>query len=354
VNTIPVDRVIVSRRRGFTLIELLVVIAIIAVLIALLLPAVQAAREAARRIQCTNNLKQLGLALHNYHSSIGAFPSAGWVANGTNWWVANNLTAPGHFRYSSLLQMLPYLEQGSLSNAMNYSYPLYDINGVDMPQNTTVYQTSLTVFLCPSDIRGNRTGTEFPCNYASCSGDGLPGGAGLPGSYGSPDGVLYLNSTTSFATVTDGTSQTALMSEGIVGPDANNNANPNGLRNPQDVMVQLPLTLTSPLDIFTYYPINVADCAASTTYRYDRHTNWIDGDYRHTMYDHFLTPNSTTFDCLRGPDVGWRTARSRHPGGVNVLLADGSVKFIKNTVNQTAWRALGTCNGGEVISADSY
>ena len=344
-----------KKPRGFTLIELLVVIAIIAVLIALLLPAVQAAREAARRMQCTNNLKQLGLAMHNYHSALGSFPSAGWVANGTNYWIINNLTAPGHFRYSSLLQVLPYLEQGTASNAMNFQLPLYDINGVDMPQNTTVYQTKITSFNCPSDTRADRGATtEFPCNYASCSGDGLPGGDGLAGSYGSPDGVLYLNSTTTFANITDGTSQTALMSESIVGPS--NSANPPTAAspNPQEVMVQLPLTLTNPLDIFTYYPLDPAACLASTTYRYDRHTNWIDGDYRHTMYDHYLTPNSATYDCLRGPQHGWRTARSRHPGGVNVLLADGSVRFLKSTVSQTAWRGLGTCNGGEVLSADSY
>ena len=341
-------------RRGFTLIELLVVIAIIAVLIALLLPAVQAAREAARRMQCTNNLKQLGLALHNYHSSLGAFPSAGWVANGTNYWVINNLTAPGHFRYSSLLQMLPYLEQGSASNAMNFALPLYDLAGVDMPQNTTVYQTAIATFLCPSDTRSTRNGTEFPCNYDSCSGDGLPGGDGLAGSYGSPNGVLYLNSTTSLATITDGSSQTALMSESIVGPNSNANPPTAGSPNPQEVMVQLPLTLTGPLDIFTYYPLVPADCLASKTYRYDRHTNWIDGDYRHTMYDHYLAPNSPTYDCLRGPQHGWRTARSRHPGGVNLLLADGSARFVKSTVGLAAWRALGTCNGGEVVSSDSY
>ena len=271
------------RRHGFTLIELLVVIAIIAVLIALLLPAVQAAREAARRMQCTNNLKQLGLALHNYHSTIGAFPSAGWVANGSNWWIVNNLTAPGHFRYSSLLQVLPYLEQGAASNAMNFQLPLYDNAGDDLPQNTTVYQMQVTSFLCPSDIRSARNGNEAPCNYDSCSGNGLPGGDGLPGSYGSPNGVLYLNSTNSMANIIDGTSQTALMSESIVGPNAATNA-----PNPQEVMVQLTLTLGNPLDIFNYAPLVPSECLASTKYRYDRHTNWIDGDYRHTMYDHYL------------------------------------------------------------------
>ena len=122
-----------NRKRGFTLIELLVVIAIIAVLIALLLPAVQSAREAARRMQCVNNMKQIGLALHNYHSSLGSFPPAGIIAPMTNWWVANGLTWPGHFRYSALVQIMPYMEQGAATNAMNFQLPLYDLDGNDMP-----------------------------------------------------------------------------------------------------------------------------------------------------------------------------------------------------------------------------
>jgi prepilin-type N-terminal cleavage/methylation domain-containing protein len=174
-------------RRGFTLIELLVVIAIIAVLIALLLPAVQSAREAARRAQCTNNLKQIGLALHNYNGAQGVFPSAGIIAPMTNYWVCcatgpNLPTWPGHYRYSALVQIMPYTEQGTGFNAMNFNIPLYDVNGNDMPQNTNVYIMQIAGFLCPSDVRDHVLPDQAPSNDASCTGDGLPA------SYGNPDG----------------------------------------------------------------------------------------------------------------------------------------------------------------------
>jgi prepilin-type N-terminal cleavage/methylation domain-containing protein/prepilin-type processing-associated H-X9-DG protein len=343
-----------KRRSGFTLIELLVVIAIIAVLIALLLPAVQAAREAARRIQCTNNLKQLGLSLQNYHSTNNAFPSAGWIAPLTNWWVANNLTWPGHFRYSFLLQTLPFVEQGSAMNAMNFNIPLYDLNGDDMPQNTTVYSMQVSEFLCPSDVR-NSIEIEFeqPCNYAACSGNGLPGGFGLAASYGQPNGVMYFNSTVSMAGVTDGSSNTAMVSESIIG--SNSGIAPTaGSPNPAEVVIQIASDINSFADTYTYFPLTDAQCAAPTGFRWDRQTNWIDGDYRHTLFSHYYTPNSTTYDCLRGPDFGWRTARSRHPGGVNILFVDGSVHFLKSSINLAAWRAIGTIAGGEIVSADSY
>ena len=101
----------------------------------------------------------------------------------------------------------------------------------------------------------------------------------------------------------------------------------------------------------TYFPLTDAQCLAPIGFRWDRQTNWIDGDYRHTLYDHYYTPNSTIYDCLRGPDLGWRTARSRHPGGVNALFVDGSVHFIKNTISLVTWRAIGTIAGGEVVSS---
>jgi prepilin-type N-terminal cleavage/methylation domain-containing protein/prepilin-type processing-associated H-X9-DG protein len=343
---------------GFTLIELLVVIAIIAVLIALLLPAVQSAREAARRMQCVNNLKQIGIALHNYHGALGAFPSAGIIAPMTNYWVCcatgpNLPTWPGHYRYSALVEIMPFTEQGNGFNAMNFNIPLYDVNGDDMPQNTTVYIVQIQSFLCPSDVRDHVLPDQAPSNYASCTGDGLPGGFGLPASYGNPDGPLYLNSRTTFANITDGTSNTALFGESIIGNNSNVNPLPNA-PNPMEIMVTVTSDISTFSDTFVYHPLSDAECASPVGFFWQRQTNWIEGDYRHTLYDHYYPPNSTTYDCLRGPLHGWRTARSRHPGGVNSLLADGSVRFIKNSINVVTWRAIGTCAGGEIVSSDSY
>jgi prepilin-type N-terminal cleavage/methylation domain-containing protein/prepilin-type processing-associated H-X9-DG protein len=343
-----------ASRPAFTLIELLVVIAIIAVLIALLLPAVQSVREAARRIQCTNNLKQIGLALHNYHSAVGSFPSGGWIASMTNWWVAQGLTWPGHFRCSFLLQSMPFMEQGAGFNAMNFLLPMYDLNGDDMPQNTTVYSMQVKAFLCPSDVRDSiEIESEMPCNCAANTGNGLPGGFSLPAWYGNPNGPFYSNSSTTMAGLIDGSSNTAFVGESIIGSNSNIVPPPNA-PNPQEIMVQLPSMISGFQDTWTYNPLDQASCVASTAYRWDRQTNWIDGDYRHTLYDHFYPPNGATYDCLRGPMHGWRTARSRHPGGVNTLFADGSVHFIKNSINPVTWQGIATCAGGEVIGSDSY
>ena len=138
----------------------------------------------------------------------------------------------------------------------------------------------------------------------------------------------------------DGTSNTALMSESIIGNNSNIPPLPNA-PNPQEVEVQIPSGINVFADIFTYIPMSAAECANSSCYRWDRQTNWIEGDYRDTLYDHYYAPNSPTDDCLRGPLHRWREARSRHPGGVNILLTDGSVRFIKNSINIATWRSTG-------------
>src|SRR5579864_7047988 len=165
--------------RGFTLIELLVVIAIIAILIAMLLPAVQAAREAARRMQCTNNLKQIGIALHHYHATIGSFPVGFCYAyRGV---LAES--SPLQYRWSALAQMTPYLEQTNLSNALNFDFPIaHQPTGGNSafwpyyPANTTAMGTRVSLFLCPSDGATAPDPSSGPVNYAFCSGNGSKGG----------------------------------------------------------------------------------------------------------------------------------------------------------------------------------
>jgi prepilin-type N-terminal cleavage/methylation domain-containing protein/prepilin-type processing-associated H-X9-DG protein len=318
----------VAKRRGFTLIELLVVIAIIGILIALLLPAVQKVREAARRMQCANNLKQIGLAMHNYHDSFGILPAQ----------TANNLNSCCYGTWQ--MAVLPYVEQDNVWKLyVNYANVLGTGQRYDSGQNLLVTSNRLSVFQCPSDTAAvaktvGYNGQEYPIvlnNYLVNVGN-IDYAQGKDGTFeGEPAGLQFLGAPFSrtkqyrLTDILDGTSNTLMAAE-------------------------------------------IRQGQPGTAGDYRGNTWWAEGSGFTTL----RTPNSTDPDyisqnCvdtsvnpLNGPcksvvsntgdaNIEVLAARSRHTGGVNVLLCDGSGRFVSNSIDWTTWQALGTAYGGEVI-----
>jgi prepilin-type N-terminal cleavage/methylation domain-containing protein/prepilin-type processing-associated H-X9-DG protein len=367
----------IPRRRAFTLIELLVVIAIIAVLIALLLPAVQAAREAARRVQCVNNMKQIGLGLHNYVSTNDTLPPGQqrvWSPAGSK------LIANGDF--SAQLRILGYMEQQSLFNAANLNVPiLNDTYGVFA--NSTVALTRLNVFLCPSapppgyNGTGLATGTpysNFPVpgnSYFASMGSCLEYDATNTG--GAPNGLFFYAGTinappVSFAAVLDGLSNTIALGEWKLGT-----GNASVVTIPQDVIFaglggltqntsDMIMSATTQSKLQTWLGTCVAAASPATaSTRGPRTTTlgqyWSIGLPILTMGDIVLGPNPKYPNCGFTNSYnsgGMFTLSSYHPGGCNVVMGDGSVRFIKDSISLTTIWALGSRAQGEVISADSY
>jgi prepilin-type N-terminal cleavage/methylation domain-containing protein/prepilin-type processing-associated H-X9-DG protein len=328
---------------GFTLIELLVVMAILGVLVGLLLPAVQAAREAARRAQCANNLKQIGIALHHYHATVGSFPVGFLSPTGP----VPTTTSPLQYRWSVLAQMAPHLEQTALFHALNFDFPLaYRPSGGGpfwpfYPANTTAMATHVAIFVCPSDGAPAPSADSGPTNYAFCTGDGSGGGDAT-----GANGPFILGPSLSLADVVDGSSGTVAASEqllGIAGPYSQTSPKP------------VPLPTARAFARVSAGPLTDASCAAAGAgWLFNKGAAWWDGNYLNTLYNHHVAPNAAVPDCITYHNPGWKAARSLHPGGVNVLFCDGHVTFVRDSVGLAVWRGLATRAGGEAISADAY
>jgi prepilin-type N-terminal cleavage/methylation domain-containing protein/prepilin-type processing-associated H-X9-DG protein len=386
-------------RRGFTLIELLVVIAIIAVLIALLLPAVQAAREAARRSQCTNNLKQIGLALHNYHQTNNKFPQ-GHSQSASQIGYAGGYA--GWTEWSAQAEMLGYIEGGTLYNSINFAF--CGGYGYGAYCNVTGYNTPIASFMCPSDGNVNKGGppnntpkgpagwggnSTYPPNinsykgsvgtttspygwntgYGCCQPDplNLQTSAVLGNAYSS--GMFAYWVCYGIQDATDGSSNTIIFAESLVGDNGGNNAtimahNNNSVTN---ATAASPAETPDATQVSYQGIILPAIQACTNAYKSgsnlttDNGNRWAWGAVGMTLFNTVVTPNGAPWNTCRdqcpgcSPDDSlFSNAQSNHPGGVNVLMADGSARFVKNSVSPLTWMQLGTKANGDVVSADSY
>lgn len=316
------------KRTAFTLVELLVVIAIIGILVALLLPAVQYAREAARRMQCSNHLKQMGVAMHTYHDTMKTLPPGR---------TSRSISTHAH--------LLPFMEYSNVHQLIDFS------KSSGHADNARARGTKVPIFNCPSDRHDAMSLGEAGTNYRACQGSGLLWGNivtnpsstnyGVPG----PNGVFFLSSGVTFGEITDGTSNTAAFSEHIRGDNSNALAN-------ERMDTFRPGTRPTTLDQA------MADCESVNWQELrfqgtsDVGVPWLEGYHSTTVYFHVSGPNRRS--CMFPPGLIATTANSNHPGGVNLLLCDGSVRKINNSINLETWRRLGSRDGNETLDATDF
>lgn len=329
------------KRHAFTLLELIVVMGIIGILFSLTMPAIQRVREAARRVQCQNNLRQIGIALHAYQSSYNVFPAplGGALLFGPG--------AGGDSRFfSPFTFLLPYLDAEPLFGGINFEVRTFDpAPGWDGPENRTVFAKKLAIFLCPtdpsssSDLFTGRNNFRFNLGTGPIPRGATANGAFVPGKWDTPAAFL------------DGLSFTAGVSEKIKGDGSDSR-------------------YTSYSDVWYCEPRNTYPnleqleilCAAPSSSVPPHYSfggeSWFHAGFYWTWYNHGLTPNHTVPDCTpaihAGVIPGLFTARSMHPGGVSVLLMDGNVRFIPDSVDLGVWRAIGTRAGSEQIDSTAF
>ena len=356
-------------RRGFTLIELLVVIAIIAVLIALLLPAVQAARGAARRAQCSNNLKQLALSVHGYASTSNVIPAMCMYPGGQSA-ISSGWAAPW------TVAILPYIEQSAMFSAYNFTSPAVVLSASSGMENTTVTYTQVATLLCPEETESTRPSLNGTTNYVGnfggpgqaivYSGTIVPIGDLNTAIGGKPLGRL---GPVTIEAIRDGTSSTALFSERLFGLSGSPTVHP-GTDDGKRGVFNVSATGTGPgtgaggalafVDAIRSMPmstgsINSDHLGNDAFATFPWHLGVV--NYNHVGPPNSIPCQNTSADpswlSYVGP-FGSAPATSNHPGGVHVAFADGSVRFVKDSIGLPVWWGLGTRSGREVIDADAY